>query len=472
MASTPSVLDMNAVDEHQLADAAGDPCTIVIFGASGDLTRRKLIPALHELTATNAGPPRFTVIGFARTPASDEGFRSTAVEAVRKSSGSSVPDEEKLRTFAQSFTYFAGEYDDPNAFQRLGHRMEEVDREHDLHGNRLYYLATPPAIYPLVIEQLKRAQLARPRDEKSWVRIIIEKPFGHDLVSAQQLNQRVLSVFDESQVYRIDHYLGKDTVQNLFVLRFGNGIYEPLWNRNYIDHVQITAAETLGVERRASFYEHAGALARHDPEPRIAAHFARRARAARQRLTRPRCAMKKPRCCSRFARLPRKRCGRMSCAGSMVPAPSTARAWPGTGRSPTCGPAPHGYIRCRASVDRQLALGRRAILSAYGQAPAETGDGNRHSVPARASRGVSRSRYRRKFADPEYSARRGHLALLSGEVAGAADAAEDSRNELLLSRGFWARGAQRLRHAFDRLHARRCHAFRPGAMALRRPGIW
>jgi glucose-6-phosphate 1-dehydrogenase len=169
-------------------------------------------------------------------------------------------DEEELRCFVQAFAYVAGGYGDPEAFQRLARRLQDLDREHHLEGNRLCYLATPPDVYPLVIEQIARAHLARHPDGKSWMRVIIEKPYGHDLSSARQLNRTVLNVFEESQVYRIDHYLGKDTVQNLLVLRFGNGIFEPLWNRNYVDHVQITAAEDLGIERRAAFYEAAGAV--------------------------------------------------------------------------------------------------------------------------------------------------------------------------------------------------------------------
>jgi len=244
------------------ASSAAGPCTIVIFGGSGDLTRRKLIPALFELASQKAAAPRFAVLGFARTPTSDDAFRETATEAVRKNSegsGAGSMDEEKLRAFAQSFAYVAGEYDQPAAYENLAKRLVEIDREHQLGGHRLYYLATPPGVYPQVIEQIHKTGLARP-EGNSWVRIIIEKPFGHDLESARKLNQTVLEVFDESQVYRIDHYLGKDTVQNLLVMRFGNGIFEPLWNRNYVDHVEITAAESLGVEQRAAFYENAGAL--------------------------------------------------------------------------------------------------------------------------------------------------------------------------------------------------------------------
>src|SRR5208283_93941 len=156
--------------------------------------------------------------------------------------------------------YSPGDYGDQNSYAQLVERLAELEAQKKLCGNRLFYLSTPPEVYPDIVEQLGRAGLARPSTPGSWVRIIIEKPFGRDLASARDLNQKVLKVFEEPQVYRIDHYLGKDTVQNLLVLRFGNGIFEPLWNRNYVDHVQITASESLGVEQRASFYETTGAV--------------------------------------------------------------------------------------------------------------------------------------------------------------------------------------------------------------------
>jgi glucose-6-phosphate 1-dehydrogenase len=236
-----------------------DPCTIVIFGASGDLSRRKLVPALYGLAAQNCLARRFAIIGFARTPMTDEAFQKSAVDSVNKFAEASTVNEDLCSEFVDALAYVAGEYHHPEAFEKLKHRLEELDRTHKLNGNRLFYLATPPEVYPVIIEQLHKTGLAKHTNGKSWVRIIIEKPYGRDLASAQKLNQAVRKVFDESQVYRIDHYLGKDTVQNLLVLRFGNGIFEPLWNRNYVDHVQITAAETLGVEQRAAFYETAGA---------------------------------------------------------------------------------------------------------------------------------------------------------------------------------------------------------------------
>ncbi len=254
----------NAVLEAPLSDfyhceIPADPCAIVIFGASGDLTRRKLIPALYDLSAHACLAPRFTIVGFARSPLADEAFQASVGEAVRKTAELGPVDEEKWRAFAQCIAYVPGEYHQPEAFDRLAKRLAALDRERGLGGNRIFYLATPPTVYPLVVEQLGRAGLAKSPDGKSWVRLIIEKPFGRDLDSARELNQAVLRVFDESQVYRIDHYLGKETVQNVLVFRFSNGIFEPLWNRNYVDHVQITAAETLGVERRADFYENTGA---------------------------------------------------------------------------------------------------------------------------------------------------------------------------------------------------------------------
>ena len=241
-------------------DQPNDPCAIVIFGASGDLTSRKLLPALYDMEVHNLLPQGYAIIGFARTPLDDEGFRKSASEAIHQGSEVGQVDEEKWKAFTQSLYYLPGEYHHPEAFERLAKRLAQVDREKNLGGNRLFYLATPPTVYPLVIEQLGRSGLVQPGHEQSWVRIIIEKPYGRDLDSASQLNQEVLGVFQEDQVYRIDHYLGKDTVQNLMVFRFGNGIFEPLWNRNYVDHVQITAAESLGVEQRAAFYETTGAL--------------------------------------------------------------------------------------------------------------------------------------------------------------------------------------------------------------------
>jgi len=240
--------------------ATAEPCAVILFGASGDLAKRKVIPAMYDLAQHNSLGERYSIIGFARTPMNDEKFRTTVGEAAKAISEVGPIDPGKWDEFASNLYYTSGEYGDQNSYAQLAKRLGELDAEKKLGGNRLFYLSTPPEVYPDIVEQLGRAGLAEPAGPNSWVRIIIEKPFGRDLASAKQLNQIVLNVFEEKQVYRIDHYLGKDTVQNLLVLRFGNGIFEPLWNRNYVDQVQITAAETLGVERRGGFYETAGAL--------------------------------------------------------------------------------------------------------------------------------------------------------------------------------------------------------------------
>ena len=237
-----------------------EPCAVVIFGASGDLAKRKVIPALYDLAQHNSLGERYAIIGFARTQMADESFRTMLGEAAKTISEVGPIDPAKWDKFVANIYYVSGEYGDADSYAKLAKRLAELDEQKHLSGNRLFYLSTPPEVYPDIVEHLGQAGLAHPKTGSSWTQIIIEKPFGRDLASAKELNKTVLNVFEEKQVYRIDHYLGKDTVQNLLVLRFSNGIFEPLWNRNYVDHVQITAAETLGVERRGGFYETAGAL--------------------------------------------------------------------------------------------------------------------------------------------------------------------------------------------------------------------
>jgi glucose-6-phosphate 1-dehydrogenase len=248
-----------AAAENLMCEIPTDPAAVVIFGASGDLTRRKLIPALFHLSVHACLAPRYAIVGFARTRSDDASFRDQARDATRRSPESRF-DEPRWEEFVRCLSYIQGEYDAPESYAALARRLDRIDQELHLNGNRLFYLATPPETYETVIQNLGRAGLTRPRSPGSWVRIIVEKPFGRDLDSARRLNGSLLHVFDESQVYRIDHYLGKETVQNLLVFRFGNSLFEPLWNHKYISHVQITAAETLGVEHRAGFYDRAGAM--------------------------------------------------------------------------------------------------------------------------------------------------------------------------------------------------------------------
>jgi len=235
-----------------------DPCAIVIFGASGDLTKRKLIPALYALFHQNLLPENFIVIGAARTPLTHTAFRQAMREAVSNFSDYQPPNEGVWQKFADKLYYHTLRLTDIENYRQLSALLDELAVKYGTGGNRLFYLSTPPTAYTDIVRMLGKVGLNK--SINGWTRIIIEKPFGLDLVSAIALNQEILKVFDESQIFRIDHYLGKETVQNILVFRFANGIFEPLWNRRYIDHVQITAAECMGVENRTEYYEQAGAL--------------------------------------------------------------------------------------------------------------------------------------------------------------------------------------------------------------------
>ena len=236
-------------------EATPGPTTLVIFGASGDLTRRKLLPALYNLSRGNRLPARFAVIGVARSRFDDDEFRKQFHESLREFEDVDAERDEVAASLATRIFYLPGELDDPGLYQRLAAKLAEIDGVEGV----LYYLAIPPTVYANVVEHLGTSGLSV-KPAQGWRRIIVEKPFGTDLTSARELNRLIHRHFDEAQVFRIDHYLGKETVQNLLVFRFANGMFEPIWNRRYIDHVQITAAETVGVERRASYYEGAGAL--------------------------------------------------------------------------------------------------------------------------------------------------------------------------------------------------------------------
>ena len=236
-----------------------DPCVIVIFGASGDLTERKLMPALFSLTCEDLLPEKFSVVGVARSKLTNNSFRKKVKEGIKAYSRIKPDRCNKWNEFAENIYYHQANYDDPKGYERLSKVLAEIDEKVGGGCNCLFYLSTPPILYPIIVNQLGQAGLARQSDE-NWRRIIIEKPFGHDLASATDLNIKVHEVFDESQVYRIDHYLGKETVQNLLVFRFANAIFEPLWNRNYIDNVQITVSEEVGLGSRAGYYDTAGIM--------------------------------------------------------------------------------------------------------------------------------------------------------------------------------------------------------------------
>jgi len=229
------------------------PGVLVVFGASGDLTHRKLLPALERLSRRRLLPAAFAVIGIARTEMSDDAFRDVMVEAVPGAG----PGWAEI---VKNSSYITGDYAHPGTFSALAQRLGQVDEALGTGGTRTYYLATVPDVFAEVARMLGQVKLNRPAHPGATVRLVIEKPFGHDRATARQLDAALHEVFDEEQIYRIDHYLGKETVQNVLALRFANAIFEPLWTRNYIDHVQVTVAESLGVEKRGSFYEKAGAL--------------------------------------------------------------------------------------------------------------------------------------------------------------------------------------------------------------------
>lgn len=236
-----------------------EPCVVVIFGATGDLTRRKLLPALYRLAQQHLIPAEFAILGVSRQQMSDQEYRSKMREALTEFGDEDTFDEAEWNSFADGISYVAGEFKDAETYTRVNSGLKEIDEQRKTQGNRIFYLATAPEFFGLIANQLAQANLARP-EGPAWTRLIVEKPFGHDLESARALNAQLASVFEEHQIYRIDHYLGKETVQNLLVFRFANSIFEPLWNYHYIDHVQITNAEAIGVEGRGAYYEGAGAL--------------------------------------------------------------------------------------------------------------------------------------------------------------------------------------------------------------------
>ncbi len=231
-----------------------EPCVLTIFGASGDLTRRKLLPALYALAFRGLLPERFAVVGVARTPESDDDFRARMKDAVQQFARDPFRDD-AWESLAAGMHYVTADFGEAQGFDELAATLARLDEERGTRGNRLYYLAIPPGAFETVVRGI-----AAHRAGEGWTRLIVEKPFGRDLASARELNALLQADFEEAEIFRIDHYLGKETVQNMLALRFANGIFEPIWNRQFIDHVQITVAESIGIEGRAGFYEQAGAI--------------------------------------------------------------------------------------------------------------------------------------------------------------------------------------------------------------------
>jgi len=257
-ASTSSDRPANPLREGLATRPTPQPCSVIIFGASGDLTYRKLVPALYNLTADRDMPTAFNIVGFARREKSDDSFRTELLDAAKKFSRQGINDE-LWGNFAQSIFYHQSEFGNAPGYKSLAERLDKLDAERGTKGNRLFYLSVAPSEFPLILQQLADAGLNKAKDG-AWARVIVEKPFGKDLASAQTLNRVVNEVFPERDTYRIDHYLGKETAQNIMVLRYANALLEPIWNSRYIDHVQISGAEPLGVEGRGPYYETSGAL--------------------------------------------------------------------------------------------------------------------------------------------------------------------------------------------------------------------
>lgn len=258
MSSNTKTEPVNPLREGLSSRAMPEPCSVVIFGATGDLTHRKLVPALYNLAADGNLPPAFKVVGFARRDKDDAIFRGELEAAARKFSRQKINDE-LWENFASRIHYHRSEFTNAEGYDSLGKLLEELDREGGTRGNRIFYMASAPDQFEVILDHLRRSGLNKP-PQGGWTRVIVEKPFGTDLPSAQKLNTMVDEVFREQDTYRIDHYLGKETAQNIMVLRFANALFEAMWNARHIDHVQITASEPLGVEGRAGYYDKSGAL--------------------------------------------------------------------------------------------------------------------------------------------------------------------------------------------------------------------
>jgi glucose-6-phosphate 1-dehydrogenase len=253
---TDSSNPLRDIRDRRLPRIAG-PCGLVIFGVTGDLARKKLMPAIYDLANRGLLPPGFALVGFARRDWANQDFAQVVHDAVKEHARTPFRDE-VWRQLSEGFRFVPGEFGDPAGFERLRETIEELDRLRGTNGNHAFYLSVPPKFFPSVVRQLKESGLAD-GGEDSWRRVIIEKPFGHDLASAKELNSVVDAVFPPRSVFRIDHYLGKETVQNILALRFANEMFEPIWNRNFVDHVQITMAEDIGIGGRAGYYDGIGA---------------------------------------------------------------------------------------------------------------------------------------------------------------------------------------------------------------------
>ncbi len=460
-----ATVEMNVQPEDltsvpQTHERIPDPGIMVIFGASGDLTKRKLLPALFHLEQANLLPKNFAIVGVARRALGDEFAKDMRAGIVESGVDNNDP---KLEAFAKKIFYYPLSFDDASHYAGLKAELDKIAQEHGIGPDRLFYLATAPEYFAPIVENLGAQGMAQPEHGRAGV--VIEKPFGHDLESAKALNHDVNAKFHESQVFRIDHYLGKETVQNILVFRFANGIFEPIWNRNYIDSIQITAAETLGVEGRGPFYEKAGAL-----RDVIQNHVMELLSFV---------AMEPP---SSFdAEAVRSEKVKAWRAIPSIPILNTVLGQYGPGVidgkkvigyrdeervNPESGTETYAGVR---SGDRELALGRRALLSARRQAHEEARDGDQHPVQATALADLQPDAISRAMpgdsAEPahhSHSARRWHCAALRRQSAQHAQyVGLPGEYGLQLRDGLRQVERQRLRAAAAGCDARRSDAVRP-----------
>ena len=457
-----------------------DPCAMVIFGASGDLTKRLVMPALYNLSRTKVLPEKFALIGVARTQETAESWRDHLHDMLKSFVGNTSTefdvdqiDEAAWKRVAEKMSYVQGDLTKPEVYEKLRGALEEARNAHGTQGNVIFYLAVADRLFGTVVDQLGKAKLTDQNEDKSgrrqfWRRVVIEKPFGHSLDSARELNASILRTLHEDQIFRIDHFLGKDTVQSIMAFRFANGLFEPIWNRDRIDHVQITAAETVGVERRGKFYEATGALRDMVPnhlftllsmvamEPPTGFD----ANAIRSKKADVLAAMPAVRAGTGSARPVRRRHG----AGQEGEGLS-ARAQRGA-----------RFERrdlCRhAARDRQLALGRRAFLHPYRQAHVAQGYRDRDPLQAGTLRGVpghARQPPAAQLAGSAHRAGRGDLPAVRGQASRAGGGSRRREDGLPLRR-LVSEGAEcRIRDAALRRHDRRpdvIHARRHGGADL------
>ena len=450
------------------------PTTLVIFGATGDLAHRKLLPALYNLAHEGALPERFHLIGVSRSDMPHGDFRAMAVEAIKQFSRRE-PDESVLEKLLEDVRYVPGTFDDPAVFEKLERRLDEFDEAAGQRMNRCFYLSTAPAFFPVIVGKLGERNLDR--HEGADVRVVIEKPFGTTLAEAEQLNREVLSVFDEHQVFRIDHYLGKETVQNMMAFRFANGLFEPVWNRNYIDQIQITAAEDIGIGSRAGYYDSAGAL-RDLIQNHMLQLLCHVAMEPPVNFTADEVRNEKVKVLQAIHAPSEDEIEDLAVRAQYAEGESGGEHVVGyLQEEGVADRLQHRDLRRPAPGGRQLALGRRAVLPAHRQAAGAQGHRDRHHAqagpPPRLLAG-GLARRQAQPADPHHAAQRGRLAVARGEDPRHADEDPPGAHGVPLRDVVPVAVARGLRAADHGRDARRRHALHAqrrgrGAVAHLRP---